>query len=660
MAASPAVAFDPAADKPRAREVAPQRRALSGTLTQTARTRSPERARAVALLRRGAGNRAVARILARVKKYAGLYENPKYASTVFPHREGLLKRFVSIYRYMELQQGTEAGAKAAWDAVRIALQAEVDRITALPTPTNVDTAKKQEIEGILKRTKLSMDQMAYLTGEWEARLLSGASVAKEVERHFAAGTVPDWLKPMVQHYSGMRYQSAHGDYHSPRRLLYVLAYQDAQIAAKTAKSKIVKVDSAVVAELKGLSDEAVLQRLRDLRTQGKIPDAAWQSIVHLTELKLDAEGVATVTGDNKAKLEGDWKQTIERWKDGGFSDPLTGEAGIRAWLTELKRSGAQTMMGIVCNQLAEASARQRAIKLTSGISQNEGDFFEASTRAAGKAAEIKDGKQAVAPYFKHPDKDEDFRPAANLFFIDGDWVDKNPGDVAVVRYRSEFEYPVAPTPEYIKSWKEWKAGDDAYKTATKKWDAQTKAAKTEEARTKIGPQPAAPTATEPEFKGITKLPAKTETFEDWTYEVEVGKAITRRHTDGRKQWMKWSHQATVVKRVGSRVFTFETTKSDVWGDGAGMTERSTGSLKNNLKVFIGWMPGNDPQYEVPGVTPAAPPAPASTPAPTSAPPANPLSLPPTSTTPSGPSCALPAPDTETDAERAARACFANP
>ena len=615
-----------------------------------ARATGPPGAAALALLRRGAGNRAVGRVLARVKRYAGLYENPKYASTIYPHREGLLKRFVSIYRYLELKEGGEEKAKAAWETVRAAMKTELDRLAALPTPTKEDTAKKRELERVLKQAKLSFDQMAYQTGEWEARLLAGGDVWKEVQRHFGGGRVPDWLKPIVQHYSGMRYLSAHGFYHSPRRLLYVLAHQAAE--ATDPKAKKVKVDPAVVAELAGLSDEAVLQRLRDMRTQGKIPDAAWRAIVDASELKLDAEGPAINTGDEKAKLEGDWAKTITRWKDGSFADPLTGEAGTRAWLTELKRSGSLVAMGVVCNQLAEASARQRGIKLTSGISQNEGDFTAAAAKAAGTTPEAKDGKVAVQPYFRHATSDDDFRPAANLFFIDKNWVDSDPGSHAVVRYRPGHDYPVAPTPEYITAWKEWKATADAYQKAKAAWDAKAKQAKTDTQKAALPPEPTAPTAAEPEYKGREKLPAHGETVEGWTYTVQSGEPITRSHPDGRKQWMKWSHQATVVQRVGTRVFTFETVDDPTWGRGSGMGERNTASLKS-LHVFVGWMPGTDPQYE------AAP-----TPAPEAKTPAAPPPAPgdggvcepepePTQGT-HGPVCALPEPDTETEAESAAR------
>jgi hypothetical protein len=636
-------------------------------LARAARGATRPRILALALLRQGAGNGAVARVLARVKRYEGLYANPKYASTIYPFREGLLKRFVSIYRYMELKEASEEQVKAAWDAVRKAMQAEVDRLAALPTPAKQDLAKKKELEAILKQGKLSLDQMAYKTGEWEARLLAGGDVWKEVQRHFASGRVPDWFKPIVQHYSGMRYLSAHGFYHSPRRLLYVLAYQEAEAAAKAARTKKVSVDPAVVKELKDLSDDAVLDRLRDLRTQGKIPDAAWREIVEASDLKLDAEGPATATIDEKLKVESDWKAVIERWKSGKFDDPLTGEAGTRAWLTELKRKGSVVVMGVVCNQLAEASARQRGIKLTSGISANEGDFSAAAAKAAGKAAETKDGKVAVAPYFRHPASDDDFRAGSNLFFIDGDWVDSDPGNHAVVRFRSGHDYPVAPTPEYIKAWKEWDAGRDAYKKAKAAWDQKMKKAKTDAAKAAVGAEPEAPKATEPEYKGRDKLPANAETVEGWTYQVVEGEPITRTHSDGRKQWMKWSHQATVIKRVGKRVFTFETVKSSVWGEGSGMGERSTDELKNNLKVFIGWLPGDDPQYDAAPATPTAPattaPPATTVPPPTLWPPATPgpagdICLPDPS--PEEQVCALPEPDAPTRAEQDARELMSTP
>jgi hypothetical protein len=501
--------------------------------------------------------------------------------------------------------------------------------------------------------------MAYRSGEWEARLLAGGNVWKEVQRHFAGGRVPEWFKPMVQHYTGMRYLSAHGHYHSPRRLLYVLAFQEAEAAAdpKVVKQKKVKVDPAKVAELKGLSDEAVLQRLRDLRSQAKIPDAAWRTIVDASELRLDAEGPATETGDEKSKLEGDWAKNIKRWKDGDFSDPLTGEAGSRAWLTEMQRSGSMVMLGVVCNQLAEAAARQRGIKLTSGISQNVGDFQAAAAKGAGATPELKDGKAAVQPYYRHAASDDDFRPGANLFFIDGDWVDADPGNHAIVRYVAGHDYPVAPTPEYIKEWKAWKAGDEAYKKAKGAWDAKAKKAKTDAEKAKLPEEPEAYTVAEPTYGGRDKLPNDGETVEGWTYQVKPGAAITRTHPDGRQQWMKWSHQATVIKRVGARVFTFETVKDSTWGQGSGMGERTTASLKK-LSVFVAWMPGNEPQYEAPSTAPG--PAAATSPAPATPPPVSPpVSGPTCGPAPSpdpvdGPWCAMPEPDQETQAERDAR------
>lgn len=619
-------------------------------------------------LLRGLGNRAVARLLARTpKQYKGLYENPKYASTIYPYREGLLKRFVSVYRYMELKEGTPEQVTAAWETMQATLQAELDALDALPTPDAKDKAKKAELTGLLKKTKRTTEEMAWKLGELEARRLSGADVMKQVERHFGTGRVPDWLKPIVTQYTGIRYLSAHGSYHSPRRLLYVMAYQEAEDAAKAAKAKgPVVVEKATIDALKGLSDEAVLERLRALRTDGRIPDAAWASIVDATDLKLDAEGPSVATGDGTGKLEGAWKTEITRWKDGSFADPFKRESGSRSWLAELKRKGTMLSLGVVCNQLAEASAAQRGAAFTdSGITSNAGDMQAAAEKAAAGPAPAAgaDGRVAVQPYFCHPASEADLRPGASLFFVDGTWADEHPGGWSIVKYQAGVEYPVAPTPEYVAEWKAWKALSDQAKKDKAAWEKQVKAL-TAAAKKKgvdaVLPDAPAEAPPETEFKGVKVLPADGATVEGWTYHAVPGQAITRTK-EGRTQWMRWSHQATIVKRVDKRVFTFETTKDATWGDGAGMNDRWVSTLMGNPSVFVGWVPGSDPQTEAApaAATPSAAAAPpAASPPPAAAAPSAPAPADggvcrPDAAPASGPVC-LPEPDVETEAERAAR------
>jgi hypothetical protein len=115
------------------------------------------------------------------------------------------------------------------------------------------------------------------------------------------------------------------------------------------------------------------------------------------------------------------------------------------------------------------------------------------------------------------------------------------------------------------------------------------------------------------------LPTDGKEHDGWTYNLTPGEPISRTDAEGKQQWLKWLHQATVMRRLGNRVFTLETVTG-----GAGFRERSVANCMTS-EVFVGWLPGTDVQYEDAPAAPAAPateaaPAePAQTPAPVAAP-----------------------------------------
>jgi hypothetical protein len=116
------------------------------------------------------------------------------------------------------------------------------------------------------------------------------------------------------------------------------------------------------------------------------------------------------------------------------------------------------------------------------------------------------------------------------------------------------------------------------------------------------------------------LPADGQVVDGWTYHVTPGEAI-RRTRGAETQWMAWSHEATVIQRIGTRVFTLETT--DAGGGPQPEGSRTRGASGFNTRevstllrpgVFVGYIPGNE-RPAAPAAQPdAAQAAPASTPA----------------------------------------------
>ena len=167
-----------------------------------------------------------------------------------------------------------------------------------------------------------------------------------------------------------------------------------------------------------------------------------------------------------------------------------------------------------------------------------------------------------------------------------------------------------PPPEYVKEWTAWhdsaagkaqKKLDDAYKKDLKAYEDKVKKGKAAAAKAKtafdpatIGPEPAKPESSQPDYTEGKLLPHDGEVSNDWTYTVKVGQPITRTK-DGVTHWLRWRHQATVLKAMSpSRIFTFETTDA-LPGPGklgvSGFGERSLASLQKP-GVYVGYLPGD--------------------------------------------------------------------
>ena len=631
-------------------------------------------------LQRTAGNAATGRLLARTprKPFQHQWENPALQETIYPARELMLKKFVSIYRELELRDLTDPKARQqVIDETRKAMQAEIDKLKALKDPSKADQTRIGAIEAALKRGQASTEKAFDEAVRWErehrADPLSGAALLTEVRRLFGTKAVPDWLESMVLDYAGMRYKSAHGSYFSPVRLVFIIerergtwtkareaetataedAYKKhvAEWEAKDpdprkrgkapAKPKPVTQAATERAALTMSPGDAVA-RLEKMNDAKEIPEWAWHKIVRLTELRTwYAESGWEDTTKEKPPPGADkvWLKVMDEWS-GEKQKPL-GEHGYggTAWRKEVKRRNVLLTTRMVCDQLSEVTQLQRGVNLTGGISQNAQTYLTAATEGAKPGAK----KSIAGSYFREPKTLADFRPGAALFWVEETkWETrtrdgKPPDESNMVLAIPGARYPLPPTPEYVKEWtdfsktpegKKYLAEKKAYKQAKakwdeakKQWDVKTAAAKTAEekaktdaekakaaqARTKLGSAPVEPTAPkdigEPKFTEPALLPATSQEINGWTYTVEAGKPITRSKGDV-THWLRWKHQATVLKVMpDGRIITFETVVERAGSTEHHVTGFGTRWLKDLTQpgVFIGYMPG---EVDAPLATPA--------------------------------------------------------
>jgi hypothetical protein len=571
--------------------------------TASRSSRQPAGGTAVLRLQRRIGNAAVVRMLARDDKTktqpaapTKQWQNPQLVTDIYPGREEMLRKFVAMYREIEAQAMTD----------------ETARRTAMAGVKTVDA-------------------------------LTGDTLMAEIERLFNAGVAPAWLKDMVIDYSGMRYKSAHGSYFNPRSLVLLIKRESGEIAQskadqeaaekeaydkavqawetagkkpkdKPAKPKPVKV-TKLEADWKAKSMEQAEDFLAAEHAAKRVPEWAWHKIVRVTNLKtrlVTGPGWEDETQEKPDPNDKIWVKIMKEWT-----------ADSTAWRGEIQRRDELVTSRMVCNELSEAAQRKRGVLLSGGISKNAEQFR-------------KNGK-----FFKHPAGKDDFIPGGGIFWIHTDsWETTEPDDSNKVRYIDGETFPMPIPPEYIASWKEWAASKEGkqqladkkkYQAAHAAWEQATAVKKKYPKAKDPGEEPKAPTAsTEPQKFWTDLLPAKSGLHTDgWTYTLKPGEPITReKEIDGKvvKHWMRWLHQATVLRAMpDGRVFILETTNTTTSPDHAGVSGfnvRTVASL-SKPSVFVGYIPTKDEAAAQPKAG-SGPAEPNFTPAPWAPPPGVPV------------------------------------
>jgi hypothetical protein len=420
---------------------------------------------------------------------------------------------------------------------------------------------------------------------------------------------PLWLQYMVVHFSGMRYQSAHGSWADPKDLLLslrikavqdelkrqgedainalcdqrYLCYQSVQTAVKVlgtasdaetqppalALTSDMDWKTKVVFHLKALDPTNSYNRkkaLLDLRIDEEDYD-----IEHMTSQQaLDAlEGmkdqlpdwmwkeIVKVT-DLKLKevRDANWEQTTPD----DLSERYTREmepyrvmlenwkrANLTGWREEHDRTSQLIVTRAVCNEVAEHIQHLRGLSPTGGLTAKPEWYMR-------KEKEPQWAGAADKAYFVKGKSAADFKAGASILWLQ--WVNSEPNAWQIAR-------PIV-----------LKTGEELLP---------------------------------PINDGVTRITNTGNSFlRDATYKVKDASGATLDQTV--HQWLRWLHEATVVEVTetvdGPTIFTFETARpnDDKRQSSIGMFKHDTASLLYNVTststtaTFVGYVPESNVPY----------------------------------------------------------------
>ncbi len=282
---------------------------------------------------------------------------------------------------------------------------------------------------------------------------------------------PLWLQYMVIHFSGMRYQSAHGSWADPRellanlrasaaekefkgltdeardaileqKLLFYGASEDQKVDEKLAlaispltkatstrwKEKVDRhvralknpsafhrrkalfallVDEANYS-VENLSNDEVLQALEEMKDD--LPGWMWKEIVRVTSLKLkyvEDEDWETLNARDQAE------KADYRWQEYRQMVSKWREAGTTAWREAHDDSNRLIVTRAVCNETAEHIQHIRGNSPPGGLTARPKWYQSLESAAAGKPSRPGEKK----PHLITARKAEDFTPGASILWL---------------------------------------------------------------------------------------------------------------------------------------------------------------------------------------------------------------------------------------------------
>lgn len=411
------------------------------------------------------------------------------------------------------------------------------------------------------------------------------------------GDYPKWLQYMVVHFSGMRYQSAHGSWADPRDLLISLKTeelttkyrnlskelldQEISVALKAqekrkadlqtrkqsemepAKISIIESElrtidrqiallnnvytrqralldfqiSVALGEINQLSEGQILASLKAIQDQ--FPDWVWKEIVIRTPLRLD---VAEMDWEKLTpeQVSQRWAWENQRWR--AIMDAWENK-DITAWRAQHQRTLSLIVSRAVCNEIAEHIQHLRGLLPVGGLTAKPIWYLNSQKATPGKA------------YFKRPMSVSDLKPGASLLFLGWVTVEPNAWQIATPLAGTDL-LPASARAETVYRSNIVKGNGD-------KWAYRMEGNKVIRTCQPMITQtvPAATPGKPPKVK------------------VVKGPVI--------KEWLRWTHEATVVEVAemadGPHVLTFETGQ-------IGINRRPLSQILNRWDIFVGYIP----------------------------------------------------------------------
>ncbi|HSF79844.1 MAG TPA: hypothetical protein VLA49_01340, partial [Anaerolineales bacterium] len=340
------------------------------------------------------------------------WQNPHLLKTIYPARERKLAEFLLVYDEIEIVKKyknkkiteiiseydqlpdtlpdvlKQKHKKDPETENKMAMgQDYIDQFNRL-MESRVDTSQDiNRNDAFLVTKAVQLQQMTVRFQEYK-KLDHKALLERVAERfHKSPEVFPEWIIYMVIHFSGMRYQSAHGCYRDPLDLLRVLGIST-----------------------KGVTDEKALEKLKDFKREQDqahkpIPDWAWHDIVKFTPLRNE-----TQEDDWEAKRSKDlttdegqhWDQVLKSWEPENtllFNN-------LTLWRFKHEQSLALIVTSGVCNEVGEHIQHLRGLSTSPGLALKPDWYNKQKTEGA---------------FFKHQDSEDDFQPGAAILWLE--WYD---------------------------------------------------------------------------------------------------------------------------------------------------------------------------------------------------------------------------------------------
>ncbi len=412
---------------------------------------------------------------------------------------------------------------------------------------------------------------------------------------------PEWLIYMVIHFSGMRYQSAHGSWADPRFLLQGLLQEDEVEEANTITSvevaeaclKLVdelkksfdpsssdpkqkdlgrligrlavpaiqrtalrtyRIDQTVskvqaLPDDKACLDELVRYRASRENTPDCIPDWAWNEMVKYTPLRLNTSNPTweAFSPERWQARSQRWAQVLNDWE----------RKDITSWRKKHHDSLELVVVRSVCNELAEQIQDLRGLTPVGGLTSRPVWYIRMAA------------KNPLHVYFHQAPAERDFKSGASILFLQ--WMEEKPSPWQVAHPLDGYNL----IPSEKNPVKPGKRGEVRKKDLINDDDDEeggwaSKPAGDAYVRTRPRPDVQA-------LRAMGKSPE------------EVRKTLASYKTIGKSemQYLRWRHEATVVGVFemidGKFVMTFETGQ-------IGVILRRLDSLVGSPMVFVGYVP----------------------------------------------------------------------